>query len=129
FHHGVEREDVRPDAHDLGDRLAVADELEDLRGDQSDRFGVIELQPARASFSRELASADDEKLFDFARSQAHGNTSLVTVVALLTPRVAVVVIAAGLPESGLIVVHESQLSHPLSALPEVEVRHEESRWA
>src|SRR5262249_62200003 len=53
------------------------------------------------------------------------DTSRVTVVALLTPRVAIVVIAVGLPESRRITVHEAQLPHPLRALPEVEVRHEE----
>jgi hypothetical protein len=31
FHHCVERKKRRPDAHDFGDRLAVTNELEDLR--------------------------------------------------------------------------------------------------
>src|SRR6266446_8168602 len=53
------------------------------------------------------------------------NPSAVAVVALLTPRVAVVVIAERLPEPGLIAVHEAQLPYPLGTLPEVEMRHEE----
>src|SRR5919197_2560342 len=60
-----------------------------------------------------------------ARELARG--SRVTAVPLLTPRVAVVVIAERLPESGLIALHEAQLPHPLRALPEVEVWHEEAR--
>src|SRR5262245_21156648 len=58
-----------------------------------------------------------------------GAPSPVTVVALLTPRVAVVVVAERLPESALIPVHEAELPDPLRALPEVEVRHEKTRRA
>src|SRR5882724_7395039 len=58
-----------------------------------------------------------------------GNPSPVAVVALLTPRVAVVVIPERFPESGLIAIHQAQLPHPLGALPEVEVRNEEARRA
>src|SRR5215510_11709237 len=71
FHHGAERKNSRPDAHDLRDRLAVAYELEDLGGDQRNRFRMIELHAAGKSFSRELAGAEDEELFDVTRSQAH----------------------------------------------------------
>src|SRR5262245_62306995 len=51
--------------------------------------------------------------------------STVTVVALLAPRVAVVVIAERFPESGLVAIHEAQLPDPLRALPEVQMVHEE----
>src|SRR5262245_31962141 len=107
FHHGVTRKNRRSDARDLGDRLTVADELEDFGGDQRNRFRVIQSQPARATLSRELTGAEDDELVDFAWSQVHGNPSPVTVVALLAPRVAVVVIAARLPEPGLIPIHEA----------------------
>src|SRR5215468_12759790 len=129
FHHAVQRENRRPDAHDLGNRSSVADQFEDFRGDQRNRFRMIEPEPAGAPPSRELAGAEDEELVDFARYQMHEESSLVTVVPLLAPRVAVVVIAVRFPESGLIAIDETQLSHPLRALPEVEVRYEEPRGA
>src|SRR4029077_17084233 len=53
----------------------------------------------------------------------------VTAVALLTPRVAVVVIAQRLPEAGLLAVGEAQLPHPLCALPEIGGQHEDPRGA
>src|SRR5262249_49529868 len=71
FHHGVAREDRRPHAHDLGDRLAVADKLEDFGGDECNGLRMIELQAAGAPFSCELTGVVDEELFDFAWSQVH----------------------------------------------------------
>src|SRR5215216_2170936 len=50
----------------------------------------------------------------------------VPPVALLAPGVAVVVVAQGLPEAGLVFGDQPQSSHPLGALPEVEVRHEQA---
>src|SRR5271166_2077947 len=47
----------------------------------------------------------------------------VALVALLEPRVAVVVVAVDLPEARLVVVQQTQPGHPLRALPEVQVRH------
>jgi hypothetical protein len=60
---------------DFGDRLAVTDELEDLRGDQRNRLRMIELQAAGASLSRELTGGEDEELVDFAGSQVHGQSA------------------------------------------------------
>src|ERR1051325_6742416 len=57
--HGVERKNRRPRAHDLGDRLAVRDELEDFRGDQRHRFRMIELQATAAAL---LASSPVVKM-------------------------------------------------------------------
>src|SRR5215217_4323446 len=51
---------------------------------------------------------------------------LVPPVALLAPGVAVVVVAQGLPEAGFVFSDQPQSSHPLGALPEVEVRHEQA---
>ena len=54
----------------------------------------------------------------------------VAPVALLPPRVAVVVVAVGLPEAGLVGARVSvQPAHPLGALPEVQVRDEQPRRA
>src|SRR6266568_9303240 len=53
----------------------------------------------------------------------------VAAVPLLAPWVAVHVIAVGLPEAGLVLRHKLQSAHPLRALPEIEMRHQEPRWA
>src|SRR5262245_65459887 len=60
FHDGVARKECRPDARDLGDRLAVADELEKLRGDQGNGLRMIGLEATGAPLSRELGGAEDE---------------------------------------------------------------------
>src|SRR5262249_37515062 len=49
----------------------------------------------------------------------------ITVVPLLFPGVAIVVVTQRLPETTLILFHESQSSQPLRAFPKIEVRHEE----
>src|SRR5919198_3786963 len=51
----------------------------------------------------------------------------VAPVALLFPRVTVVVVAGAFPEAGLVVVTELDSAHPLRALPEVQVRDEQPR--
>ena len=38
--------------HQLGDAPAVAHELQDLRGDERHRLGVVEAEPARAASAR-----------------------------------------------------------------------------
>ena len=65
---------VAAEAHDLGDRSAVADHLEDLRGDERDRFGMIQLQAARPALARELAGGKNQQLVDFARGEMHGRS-------------------------------------------------------
>src|SRR5919106_97724 len=56
--------------------------------------------------------------------RARISATSVPPVALLAPGVAVVVVAQGLPEAGFVFGDQPQSSHPLGALPEVEVRHE-----
>src|SRR5215212_3451825 len=56
-------------------------------------------------------------------------TASVAPVALLAPGVPVVVVAQGLPEAGDVVGGELQAPHPLGALPEVQVRHQQPRRA
>src|SRR4051812_22638603 len=70
-HHRVDGEDRRTEAHDLGDRPTVANELEDLRGDERDRLGMIQLEAAAATLPRQLAGRKDQQLVDFARRQVH----------------------------------------------------------
>src|SRR4051812_11347603 len=47
-------------------------------------------------------------------------------IALLQPGVAVVVVPEALPEAGLVVRHQGERVHPLRALPEVQVRHQQA---
>src|SRR5215213_2328856 len=49
----------------------------------------------------------------------------VTLVPLLPPRVAEIVVTVLLPETGLVARHQGQLGDPLRALPEVQVRDEQ----
>src|SRR5258708_35190658 len=49
----------------------------------------------------------------------------ITVISLLFPGVAVIVIAQRLPEAAFIHFHEAQSPHPFGAFPEVEMRHEQ----
>src|SRR5438309_1875090 len=48
-------------------------------------------------------------------------------VSLLIPRIAVHVVAAQLPEAGLVALRELKTVHPLRRFPEVEMRHEQAR--
>src|SRR3954462_4465791 len=50
-------------------------------------------------------------------------------IALLFPWVAVVVVAVGLPEAGLVVVAQLEAADPLRALPEVQMRDQQPRRA
>src|SRR3954454_7529032 len=54
-----------------------------------------------------------------------GSTVSVTLIPLLPPGVAQVVVAVLLPEPWLVAGHQGQPGAPLGALPEVEVRHEQ----
>src|SRR3954451_17145543 len=53
----------------------------------------------------------------------------VAPVPLLLPGVAMVVVAVGLPEAGLIVVAQLEAADPLRALQEVQMRDEQARRA
>src|SRR5262245_27622080 len=64
-----------------------------------------------------------------APAPAGGGAASIAVIALLTPGVSVDVEAEGLPEAGLVVLHEPQPADPLRRLPEVEVRDQETRRA
>src|SRR5688572_26895878 len=62
-----------------------------------------------------------------ADCQADGLGTLVTVVPLFPPRVTVAVVSVHFPEPWLVVLHETQAPNPLGGLPEIEVRHQETR--
>src|SRR5215475_11133309 len=48
-------------------------------------------------------------------------------ISLLIARIAVHVVAAQLPEAGLVALRELKTVHPLRRFPEVEMRHEQAR--
>src|SRR5215213_738057 len=58
--------------------------------------------------------------------RARSSATSVPPVALLAPGVALVVVAEGLPEAWLVFGDQPQSSHPLGALPEVEVGDEQA---
>src|SRR5262245_53656180 len=60
-----------------------------------------------------------------SRRRACDLSASITVISLLSPRVAVIVIAQRLPEAALILFHEAQASHPLGAFPKIEMRDEQ----
>ena len=70
-HDGVGRQDRRAEAHDLGHRAAIANQLEDFRRDERDGFGVIQLQPASAALSGQFSGGVDEQFVDFSRGEVH----------------------------------------------------------
>jgi hypothetical protein len=76
FHHGVVLKNRRPDAHDLGDRSAVADELEEFSRDQRNGLRMIQLQPSGSPSSRELSGAENDELIDLAWSQVHKSSRI-----------------------------------------------------
>src|SRR5262245_46411882 len=87
------------------------------------RAGRRSGHPTRAPRARCSSSAlSRRRASPLARS-----ASSVASVPLLFPRVAVHVVAVGLPEAGLVVVAQLEPAHPLGALPEVEVRNEQPR--
>src|SRR5919199_5957250 len=52
----------------------------------------------------------------------------ILAIALLPPGIAVVVVAVALPEPGPVAAEKLEAAHPLGALPEVQVRHEQAEW-
>ena len=60
------------EVHQLGDAAAVADELEQLGGDQRDRLRMVEAEPAREALLGQMAHAVKQQLVDFAGDEVHG---------------------------------------------------------
>src|SRR5271165_5097046 len=65
-------EDAPPHVHEVGDALAVTDELQQLRREERDGFGVVEPKPAREPLLREEARAVKEQFVDVAGREMHG---------------------------------------------------------
>ena len=58
---------LRPQTHQLCNRLSIADFFQQFRSDQRHRFRIVELQPAALSLPREFTGGEDHQLFDFTR--------------------------------------------------------------
>src|SRR5512141_2604659 len=60
-------------------------------------------------------------------ARSHARHGMRSAIALLFPRIGVVVIAARLPVTGPVALAEADPREPLGALPEVQIRHERAR--
>src|SRR5262245_27814075 len=76
FHYGISRENRRAEAHDFGHRPAVANHFENFRGNQGDRFRMIQFESARPSLPRKFSGGKNQELVDFPWSQMHGDSDL-----------------------------------------------------
>ena len=65
-------QELPAEVHQLGDGAAVANELEQLRGDERHRLGMVQPEAPREPLLREDAGLVKEELVDFFRSQMHG---------------------------------------------------------
>src|ERR687897_294206 len=74
----------------------------------------------------DLAEAPGDPPVGLAHGTGLRRHSLIPPVTLLSPGVPVVVVAQGPPEAREVVGSELQPPHPLGALPEVEVRHQQA---
>src|SRR5689334_4401739 len=91
--------------------------------------GRCPCQPATCSrrlFTRGVSTTMSRTSASCHTSRRAGTAAVsITVVSLLFPRIAVIVIAQRLPETAFIPFHEAQSPQPFGAFPEVEMRHEQ----
>jgi len=74
FHDRVGWKNGRSEAHDLGDRTAVANQFEDFRGDEGHSLRMIQLETARTAFARQLAGRKDQQFVDFSRREVQDDS-------------------------------------------------------
>ena len=70
-HHLATTEEALAEIHQRGDAAAVADELQQLGGDQRDRLGMVEAHAPRQALLRQHAGLVQGQLVDLAWSQVH----------------------------------------------------------
>ena len=70
-HHVIVAEELAAEIHQLGHRSAVADELEDLRRDERDGFGIVQAQAAREPLLRQEAGLVENELVELSGSEMH----------------------------------------------------------
>src|SRR5262249_52428984 len=71
LHDVVAPEDRLTRCHQLGHAAAVADAFEDIGRDDRHGFGVVELEAARATTTRDLRGREDQQLLLLPRRQMH----------------------------------------------------------
>src|SRR5215468_9024693 len=71
LHHVGTSQDRDAERHQVGHTAPVANALEHLGGDQGERLGVVQLEPAPAPTARHLGRGEDEQLVLLARGQMH----------------------------------------------------------
>lgn len=71
-HDLVTAEKLPPEIHQLRDAAPIADELQQLRGDERDGLGMVQPPPAREALLREKSSLMQRELVEFARRKVHG---------------------------------------------------------
>ena len=59
-HHFLATQDLFPSAHQLGDRPTIARALQQVGGDDCDRFGLIQLQPTRRAATRQVGGDENQ---------------------------------------------------------------------
>ena len=64
-------EEAAAEVHQLGDAAAIANELQDLRGDEGDAFGVIQAHAAGQALLCQETGVVQHELFDLAGGQVH----------------------------------------------------------
>ena len=69
--HLVRAEQPAAEVHELGDRPAVTDELEQLRRDERHRLDIVQPHAAREPLLREEPRLVEDQLVDFTRGQMH----------------------------------------------------------
>ena len=72
-HDFVATQKLASEIHQLGDRLPVPDELEQLRGNQCHRFRVIEAHTAGQALLSEKPSVMQNQLVQFTRGKVHNS--------------------------------------------------------
>src|SRR4051812_24796174 len=70
-HRLVSAEKFFAEIHEFGDRPSVANEFEQLRGDERDGLGMVQADAASETFLREKTRVVQEQLVNFARAQMH----------------------------------------------------------
>ncbi len=60
-----------PVAHQVGNTASIAGAFQDFVGNDGDRLGVIELEPALLPPAGEIRGGDDQKLFQVSRAEVH----------------------------------------------------------
>src|SRR5258706_2487752 len=80
------REERGAEAHQLGDALAVARALEERRGDEGDRLGVVELEAARLAPLGDERGGEDQQLVLLPRRELHALSVTCARCAARPPR-------------------------------------------